>query len=83
MVYLDFGKGRIGVKTKSHGVPSVCLSELSKTLEIGENCDHAGSEPVVELIFHNKKGLEVLINALLFCRTKFLTELPPEMRFAS
>ena len=84
MVYLEFGDGKIGVETIGGPIPIVCLSKLDENLEIGSKVgSNVGSEGAVKMIFKNKKGLMVLINALNRCVTHLPPDLPPDLRFGA
>lgn len=86
MECLVFGKGRIIVETNTSQLrPAVVLSVLSKPQKIGSDASDRKSRAVVELLFNNREGLAVLVNALQKCQGALTHKgnLPLELRFAS
>ncbi len=82
MIYLTFGAGTVGVRTIHCSVPCIELSKLRHTMEIGDSFKDENSDPEVRLLFQNKEGLDVLLEALKACRVN-LVESPPEMRMGA
>lgn len=82
MEHLEFGIGKIGVKVVDCPLPTVILTKLTKTHAIGKSfCDEEG-EPIIQLLFRNLAGLNVLIKALQRCEQN-LIELPDELRMGA
>ncbi len=84
MVYLEFGDGKLLVDPTVCAVPILQISRLDENQEVGSKVEEGtASEGAVKMIFKNKEGLEVLLNAILRCMTGFETKIPDELRLGA
>lgn len=84
MKVIGFGHGEIGVEATYSNTPSIFLYELENSYKVGTNYTEKTSNPTVQLLFLNEKGLNVLIEALEKCRKSFhQTKVPSELRMGA
>lgn len=82
MIYIELGKGEIGIEAQGGGIPTITLHKLKRTQIIGTHFEDSDGEPIIRILFSNEKSLDNLIEALSVCKANMIT-IPDNLRLGA